>query len=238
MINLSERSVQKELLDADDIPFADIRQNLKELDLINSKLGGHAVSISAVKTIIERNKPANVTICEIGCGGGDNLAAIYNWCSKNNVQVQLIGIDIKKECIEFARQQHPTLPATWITNDYNAFTFTKKPSIIFSSLFCHHFTDEDIVLMLHWMQSNSAIGFFINDLHRHPVAYFLIKKLTALLSSSYLVRNDAPLSVARGFKKQELEKLLQNAGISNYSVHWKWAFRYLIICDKYGTKDL
>jgi hypothetical protein len=79
------------------------------------------------------------------------------------------------------------------------------------------------------MKENSNIGFFINDLHRHSLAYYSIKWLTALFSGSYLVKNDAPLSVARGFKKKEWDNIFKAAGISNYKIQWKWAFRYLIL---------
>jgi hypothetical protein len=82
------------------------------------------------------------------------------------------------------------------------------------------------------MKENSELGFFINDLHRHPVAFFAIKFLTQIFSRSYLVRNDAPLSVARGFKKHEWKTLFKKAGIHDYTIQWKWAFRYLIICKK------
>ena len=79
------------------------------------------------------------------------------------------------------------------------------------------------------MSGNSVLGFFINDLHRHPFAYYSIRILTSLFSKSYLVKNDAPLSVLRGFKKKELSALLDKAGISNYTIQWKWAFRWLVI---------
>ncbi len=79
------------------------------------------------------------------------------------------------------------------------------------------------------MQSNSIKGFFINDLHRHPLAYYSIKLLTTVFSKSYLVKNDAPLSVARGFKASEWKKILKSAGINNYRVNWKWAFRHLVV---------
>ena len=101
--------------------------------------------------------------------------------------------------------------------------------IIFSSLFCHHFTNEQLVEMLLWMQKNSLHGFFINDLHRHAIAYYFIKSATALFSQSRLVKNDAPVSVLRGFKKREWKDLFQKAGISNYSIKWKWAFRFLVV---------
>ena len=78
------------------------------------------------------------------------------------------------------------------------------------------------------MDANSNIGFFINDLHRHPLAYHFIKLATQLFSKSYLVKNDAPLSVLRGFKKQEWENILRKSDLSDYTIKWQWAFRYLI----------
>ena len=67
-----------------------------------------------------------------------------------------------------------------------------------------------------------------NDLHRHVVAYNFIKYATKFFSRSYLVKNDAPLSVLRGFRKKEWQGIFERAGISDYAIQWKWAFRYLI----------
>ena len=231
MINLRHRSYQKELLDADDIPFGDIAQNLKELNIINSRLGGHAITIKGIQPFIKDK--ANLVICEIGCGGGDNLFAIYKYCVKKNVPVSFIGIDLNADCIAYAKQQYPQLPCKWIGSDYSVVHFgDDKPDIIFSSLFCHHFTDEQLVSMLQWLQQNSRKGFFINDLHRHWLAYYLIKYITKFFSKSYLVKNDACLSVARGFTKNDWKQLFQKAGIDKYGIKWKWAFRYLITCNK------
>ncbi len=106
--------------------------------------------------------------------------------------------------------------------------FNQKPDIIFSSLFCHHFTNNELVEQLRWMHQNCTLGFFINDLERNAFAYHSIKIITKIFSSSYLVKNDAPLSVARGFRKEEWLQILQETGIKNFKIEWKWAFRYLI----------
>ena len=50
-MNFSVRSYKKELLDRDDIPFADIRQNMQELDFINARLGGHKITLEGVRDI-------------------------------------------------------------------------------------------------------------------------------------------------------------------------------------------
>jgi hypothetical protein len=91
--------------------------------------------------------------------------------------------------------------------------------------------------MIHWMKANAASGFFINDLHRHPIAYHSIKWLTTIFSGSELVKNDAPLSVRRGFLKKEWEALLHAGEISGYRIQWKWAFRWLVIAKNIGIED-
>jgi 2-polyprenyl-3-methyl-5-hydroxy-6-metoxy-1,4-benzoquinol methylase len=234
MIDFSKRSDQKELLDDDGMPFIDIQQNMKELDFINSHLGGHAITIEGFKKLAKNGN--DITVCEIGCGGGDNLNAIYRYCNKTNKNLKLIAIDKNEDCIAFARKNTPIDKDNFIVSDYRNVEFkSERPDIIFSSLFCHHFTDEELVTMLQWMKINSNIGFFINDLHRHPVAYYFIRTAAKFFSKSYLVTNDAPLSVLRSFKKTEWKTILDKAGIENYSIKWKWAFRHLIISSSLNT---
>lgn len=222
-MNLSKRSYKKELLDQEDIPFEDIKQNLKELNTINTLLGGHNITLTGIKKLLPQTEK-EIHIVEIGCGGGDNLAYLQKKLKGN---LKYTGIDLKASCIQYAQQNYPTI--NFIESDYRDAQFEQKPDIIFSSLFCHHFTDEQLIEQFNWLRQNCNIGFVINDLQRNSIAYYSIKLLTKLFSKSYLVKNDAPLSVARGFHQQELSTLLRKANIRNFDLMWKWAFRYLVI---------
>jgi hypothetical protein len=232
-MNFRSRSYKPELLDNDAIPTEDLYLNLRELDFINRWLGGHKVVLDGIKAFLKKN-PAlqTVSIMEIGSGGGDNLRATGKLLHKKGIAYQLQGVDLKEDCVQFARQQ-PSVNINYQICDYQlADTGPAKPQYIFNSLFCHHFTDEQLVKMLQWLYQNAEKGFFIADLHRHALAYYSIKWLTRLFSKSYLVRNDAPLSVLRGFSRSEWQNLLAQAGISRYTIQWKWAFRWLIIVEK------
>lgn len=230
ILNFSKRSYQKELLDRNDIPFEDIKRNMKELDFINKYLGGHKITLNGIRSVLKENPTKkNISILEIGCGGGDNLRVIKKYLCKKNISAQLSGVDINLHCIEFARSRKENEDIIFFTSDYKLLKPEKKPDIVFCSLFCHHFTDEEIIDILKWMKENSRLGFFINDLHRHPFAYYSIKWLTKIFSKSYLVKNDAALSVMRGFRRQELEIYYQRSSISNIQLKWKWAFRWLMI---------
>lgn len=229
MSSFHSRSNLKELLDRNDIPFNDIKRNMEELEFINKRLGGHEITLDGVAGILKEqfsfNEPIRIT--EIGCGGGDNLKAIAKWARKNRVPVELTGIDINSECISYAQSKSKTIQ--YISSDFRDVFFTNKPHILFSSLFCHHFTDAEIVYMLRWMKNNSMLGFFINDLQRNSIAFYLIKFLTRIFSKSYLVKNDAPISVARGFIRKDWQRYFKEAEIFQYSCKWRWAFRWLII---------
>ena len=88
--------------------------------------------------------------------------------------------------------------------------------------------------MIQFAQKNNAV-LIINDLERNVIAYYAIKFLTAIFSKSYLVKNDAPLSVLRGFKKGEWLDMILKSGAKKYSVKNKWAFRHQVIV--YGNQQ-
>jgi ubiquinone/menaquinone biosynthesis C-methylase UbiE len=141
MIDYKSRSLKKELLDQDDISFEDIALTMKELDFINTHLGGHSITIKGFKKLLENRK--EISVCEIGCGGGDNLYTINKFCRRNNIISSFTGIDINNDCIVFAKGNTQIENVNFIVSDYkNVFFNKEKPDIIFSSLFCHHFTDE------------------------------------------------------------------------------------------------
>lgn len=217
---LKVRSSEKEILDGNEFTKAELFQNLKELEIINNRLGGTKINKTAFK-ILSKNK-TNLKVLEIGCGGGDNLRSLQKSFPNNN----FYGSDIHPWCIEYSVKNSES---NIIFFEQNAFEINEKYDIIFSSLFCHHFSDDEIVTQLQTLTKMSRIGLFINDLERHPIAYFAIKILSSLFSKSRLVKNDAPISVKRGFKKKEWINILKRAGITQYKIKWSWAFRWLII---------
>jgi 2-polyprenyl-3-methyl-5-hydroxy-6-metoxy-1,4-benzoquinol methylase len=226
-VNWNQRSYEKELLDREDIPFDDIKKNMQELNIINTRLGGHAITVKGLKRLLGSKLFQNpIPVMEVGCGGGDNLRVLKAWAARNNRHLKLTGVDINEACIRFAKEQPGNDGIHFICADYK--TVSLQQQVIFSSLFCHHFTDEELTEMLQWMRQNTGTGFFINDLHRHPLAYYSIKALTQLFSKSYLVKNDAPLSVRRGFTERDWTQLFQKANIQQYHIQWQWAFRWLV----------
>jgi 2-polyprenyl-3-methyl-5-hydroxy-6-metoxy-1,4-benzoquinol methylase len=229
---IKRRSSQKELLDGNNIPPEDLFINLKELDTINHLLGGYNVSFSALRKVIAANK--KYVLVDIGCGGGDTLKRIQNWQRNASNRIKLYGIDIKPVCIDYARQNNKDQSVYFICDDYiNTSLHVKQIDIIHACLFCHHLSDNEIIELIQFALTHKTI-LIINDLERNILAYYAIKIITQIFSKSYLVKNDAPLSVLRGFKKQEWIDLIKKSGAKKYSVKNKWAFRHQVIV--YGNE--
>lgn len=222
------RSNKKELLDADYIPQSDLFRNLHELNLINKYLGGHAVTLNALDKL-KLQKGKTYKIIDIGCGGGDTLVSMAKWGRKNGLSLELVGVDLKPDCIAYATQFCAAYPEiSLVQNDYvDWFRQNPKVDITVSSLFCHHLSNEQLSQLISLSNESSNMASIINDLHRHALAYYSIAWITYLFSKSYLVKNDAKLSVLRGFSRQEIAQLTKPYLGANIS--WKWAFRWQII---------
>jgi 2-polyprenyl-3-methyl-5-hydroxy-6-metoxy-1,4-benzoquinol methylase len=227
------RSQARELLDQESIPEQDLFQNLRELDFINHWLGGYAISFGGLKKLVKAGR--KYTFVDIGCGGGDTLKHIKKWRTKRGYHIDLHGVDIKPVCIQYAASNPDNAGIHFICDDYkHIFRHIPQIDILHACLFCHHLPHEELVKLIRFALEHQSI-LLINDLERNPFAYYAIKLLTGLFSKSYLVKNDAPLSVLRGFKRKEWVAILEEAGAKNYTVKNKWAFRHEVIV--YGADN-
>ncbi|MES2779353.1 MAG: methyltransferase domain-containing protein [Bacteroidota bacterium] len=226
----NQRSPEKELMDADNIPQQDLFRNLFELERINTLLGGHAVTIKGLEQL-RLKKDRTYSILDIGSGGGDTLKHIARWARKQNYKFELTGVDLKADCIQYATTHCSEYrEINFIQDDYrNVVNGNQEYDIIITSLFCHHLSNTELSDLFFWGATHAKVGFIMNDLHRHPFAYYSIALLTKLFSKSYLVKNDAKLSVLRGFNKEELLHLLRPFA---FQLKWKWAFRWLMVIRK------
>lgn len=231
MPDFSSRSTLHELMDDFSMTQTALNANLLELEVINRWLGGYAVSFNGIRKL-NLPKGKTLTIADIGCGGGDGMIAIQKFCRRLGVRVRMIGVDANPKAIEYARERcrnHPEFD--WVVQPFQELDGLEA-DVFHCSLFAHHFYENDLIQLAGLMQ-NARIGFVINDLHRHWLAYHSISILTRLFSKSYLVQNDARLSVAKGFSKDELKLLFPKLSDNQLDICWKWAFRWQVVGKTY-----
>ncbi len=232
MPNFAIRSEEEEIMDDFSIDDAGLHRTLRELEIINRWLGGNAITIHALKKVLKQITPSShkIKIVDLGCGSGNMLRLIHDNFGEN-FNLELIGIDANAAVVRHAQEQNDNqYPIKYQAVDILSEKFrTEKYDIVLCTLFLHHFPEKILIEILTHLNQQIKKALIINDLHRHFLAYHSIHLLTALFSRSYMTRYDAKLSVLRAFSKKEIQDTLKKSGWKNFSIRWKWAFRWAII---------
>lgn len=239
--DFSQRSDAPELMDDLSITDARLHRALADLRLVNRFLGGTGLSVKRLLDALDvTDAPAvlhperPLRILDVGCGGGDLAAALVQWGHRSGRRVEVEGVDLNPETLACARtwldaRLGPDLSARVTLRTADAFALP-YPDQAFdaahASLFLHHFPSEDVARLLREMGRVARVV-VVNDLHRHPLAYHAIRTL-ARLSPSEMFRHDAPLSVLRGFRRDELHRAAREAGLA-HQLAWRWAFRWVLV---------
>jgi SAM-dependent methyltransferase len=224
----SERANMSEMMDDPAVDSKLLKNNLKELDILNRYSGGHAVSLEGLKALV--GKQSLYTVVDLGCGSGDSLLYLARWARKKKLQIRFIGVDANAHAIQYLREKCIGYPEiTGVVKDYDTFLKSSpKADIYLCSLFCHHLDDSQLVNLFRELKRAKA-GFVINDLRRSTLAYYSSWVFTRLFNGTVLSKNDGPISVLRAFKKRELALLLWEAGCTKAVIKKRWLFRFLVV---------
>lgn len=212
-----------------------LRRTLKDLENINTWLGGNQITINGIeKLLANRSRSEKIKIVDIGCGNAAILRKIAEWGQEKDYCFELIGIDANSHAIEIAEA---------LSRDYENIHFrtlnifsedfkNMKFDIILCTLTLHHFKDKQIVELLNQLYVQAKLGVVINDLHRNRVAYILFQAFCAVFVNNEIAREDGLTSILRGFKKDEIKDFTEKIPATQHEISWKWAFRYQWIIRK------
>jgi len=230
--DFSRRSHQLEMMDGDAIGFEDFRNCLRDLEIVNVCTLAYRPTLQWLKKSLRADKSRHpVSILDIGCGGGGMLRKIWNWTQRCGRETDLIGVDLNPWSKQTAEGvTPPNAPIRYETSDVFSFDPDRRADFIISSLFTHHLTDGQVVRFLGWMDRHATRGWFINDLHRHPLAFFLARIILRTVAFDPMVQNDGPISVARAFTAADWQRLVAEAGIpaARVTIDWCFPFRYCV----------
>ncbi|MEA3066383.1 MAG: hypothetical protein QOJ27_2844 [Sphingomonadales bacterium] len=152
------------------------------------------------------------SLLDVGSGEGGMLRVIAAWAKKRGLGAELTGVDLNPKSEGVARAMTPAdMPIRYRTGDYRDLG---RFDFVVSSLVAHHMTDGQLRDFLRWMEANTDLGWFVNDLHRHLFAYLSFPLLTTVLGVHRIVRQDGQLSIARSFRPADWQAILADAGVA------------------------
>jgi 2-polyprenyl-3-methyl-5-hydroxy-6-metoxy-1,4-benzoquinol methylase len=207
----------------------ELRTTLDRIAKINRFLGGNNITLNGVKKLLSAScKNETITIVDIGCGNGDMLRMLSDYGNRHHIKLSMLGIDANPYTINYAGD---------LSKDYTNISYLcadifeenfedVKYDIVLCTLTIHHFDDEEILRLLGSLVNVSKLGVVINDLQRSKIAYRLFQTIAVLFRLNRMTKVDGLVSILRGFKKEELTQFSNKLKLENYSIQWKWAFRY------------
>ncbi len=187
----------------------------RELEIINRRLGG----VRAIQRFLP--PIPNPRILDVAAGACDVSEALLR-----RMTARIVVLDRNARGLRLATQSWP------VVGDALELPFRDQTfDVVMASLFFHHLSDEDCARALASMWRIAKRFVLVNDLHRHRVAYFSIRALTAAFSRSAMVRHDGPVSVLRAFRPEELLRIARLAGVPA-KVFRSFPYRLVLVAEK------
>jgi SAM-dependent methyltransferase len=220
----SGRVLQPELLESADPTLA--ARNLRDIARINRWFGGHRALLRVLKDLAPPEKPFSVL--DVGAGSGDMGQCIRRRFPNATV------VSLDRRSIHLRNAQGPRVAA-------DAFQLPFLPNavdLVLCSSVLHHFPSGQVIELIAELRGFARQALIVLDLERHPLAYHFLPMTRRLFAWSALTLHDGPVSVAAGFRTNELARLVRATGVKNIAVrrHWPW-FRLSVVVPGRVTQD-
>jgi ubiquinone/menaquinone biosynthesis C-methylase UbiE len=197
----------------DHAPREEALENLQDLIRVNKYFGGYATLRRIVGKFVRRDEPFSVL--DIGAASGDMGAALRRSFSRAAVT----SLDRRPDHLRDAAAPKLVGDAFRLPFAEGSFDF------VFSSLFLHHFSNEEVVRLLASFGAVARRAVLAIDLERGPLAYYFMPATRWLFGWHEISMHDGPASVQASFKRDELASLAKKAGLTKarVSTHRPWA---------------
>lgn len=227
-VQTTYRSNQAEIMDDFDLQGKALEEIFHDLEKVNRLLGGYNVTLNGINMVLKKYPgTTSLKIADIGCGNGSLLKEVADFGRRNDIRMELIGIDVNKHAIEIARNNTLNYPEiSFKAQDIFSEGFKKKEfDMILCTLTLHHFQDDKVRRLIKIFLKCSRLGVVINDLQRSRLAYYLFQGFSRLFMKNDIARKDGLTSILRSFKREDLERYGRNLKVTQI-ISRKWAFRY------------
>lgn len=217
-------------MDGSDYSLEELVENLADLRRVNRYLGGQSALMRRLFPLIESLGGRSVSLLDIGTGSADIPQMIVAWARARGISLDFVVLDLNEVAAREARMLTSHYPEIRVIQaDALNLPFADRSfDFVIASLFLHHFTTREAAQLIKGFSRMARVAFLINDLRRHPVAYYSIKLLTRIFTRNRLVRNDAAVSVLRGFSQSDIEEIEQESQIK-LQTYYHFPYRLIMI---------
>ncbi len=202
---IPHRSQSVELLD-DLTTHPELAANLAEMAWLYRLSGGYRLGWRLLQPLLQ----AQNTMLDLGSGNGQIGRWLQTSSQQHGQHLHTISLDLNSTIVGMNQQAlvgaGQALPCA-----------DRSIDIVFCAQMLHHCTSDEVIGLLGEAQRVARRGIVIVDLKRSWLGYWGAR-LAGLGPMTSLGKHDGPLSVLRAWRSNELQVLLQTAGIQHYRI--------------------
>ena len=225
-----QRDRQSEVMDQPGLDPVEHDRALRGLRRINAISRCVPGLFRHIEMLSRETPSAQLSVLELACGGGDTAIELAALARRRRVGLTIHACDLNPEAVRIAKRN-----VARSASDVEVFLAdaldppgSEEFDVVYCTLFVHHLDPPEVVRLLTVMAARARRLVLVDDLSRSRLGYSLAWIGTRLLSRSWVVHNDGPLSVQAAFTPKEILQLAFQAGASAPVLEQTWPERYLL----------
>ncbi len=235
--SFKQRSRQLERIDTGTYTPEEYEQFLIDIRLVNRFAGDNRALARSLFRDIKRENQPRFSVLDVGAGSGELLRACARFARNTGRESKLVGLELnRRSSVATLEESERFKEVSSVQGDALSLPFGEGAfDYVICSLFTHHFDEKEIDSILKNMARVAKKKIFVIDLERHPGAYLLYKIFCLFFVKGSLVKSDGALSILRGFRPSELEKIASDAELGSPVVRRHFPFR--LVLEASGLKN-
>lgn len=222
-----ERSAQAEYLDTPGLSEAERAAGFRDLDRINQLFKFSHPFASRLPPWLGSRRSERLEILDVGAGTGLLGEKLSAWAQRCGWDWRFTNLDANPVHLKSGNAA-ATVTGSALQLPFAGGSF----DLVVASQMTHHLTDGQVVQ--HWREAWRVTrdALFICDVHRNAGLYAMLWITTLLLRTGRPLREDALISVKRGFRLREWRELAARAEIPNAEVWLYFGTRIVLQARK------
>lgn len=233
---LQDRNRQPELMDQPGLPEAEHHAALaalRRVNLLSTSVGKLWKSLRTLASTAPPQSPLRVL--DLASGGGDVAIRLATRARQLNLPMTIHGCDISLTALKVAREASERAghhEMDFFHHDALHDPLPEGYDVIMCSLFLHHLTEDEALLVMKAMATAARRAILIDDLLRTRLGYALCWVGCRILTRSPIVHVDGPLSVQGAFTVQEVQRLAEQCHLTDVTIKRHWPERFLLTWER------
>jgi 2-polyprenyl-3-methyl-5-hydroxy-6-metoxy-1,4-benzoquinol methylase len=230
---LSRRATQAEYFDLPDRNASDLREGYRLLGRVNRAFQFAEPFQRLLQPWLGEAACRQLTLLDLGAGDGSLGCELTRWAAARGWQWRVVNLDLNHHALALnPGQSNVAASAMALPFADNSF------DVVIATQMTHHLEHEAAVTQ-HFREALRVCreGVFICDLHRHPLLYAVVAVYLFGMFMPAHFRSDGLLSVKRGWRVAEWQRLAREAGMTDADVRIDFLARIILRVRKPGTRS-